>query len=190
MSRGRPRKQANRIATQRFGIVLDELKEHEKITQAKLAKRIHTSQQSISKLKRGEIELSVEHAKAIAEAFPQYRIEWLLGLDGFKTQEDLLAYQQEKAQAEAQDEKRRVASCFKLLAEQLGYQITESLLRDWEGPDWEHATFPPQSYSVTKPDGAVVRVPYVEMEAFRQEVLAFLGFKLDRLLQNQEKNRS
>ena len=182
MARGRPKKQVNGIATQRIGIVLDELKECRGITQAQFAKLIHTSQQSVSKLKRGETELSTEYARSIANEFPQYRAEWLLGLDDFKSQEDLRAH----LQAEARDKKNCVARSIELLAEQLGYQVTDDLMLDNESSDWEHPVYYPKSYFITKPDKSGVRVPRAAMRELQQEVLDFVDFKLGRIVKEQK----
>lgn len=85
---GRPKKQVNELSMFRFGMILDELKTEEGISQTEFGKRIHTTQQTVSKLRTGEIEVSSTHAQAVTRAFPQYRAEWLLGLDGYKSPEE------------------------------------------------------------------------------------------------------
>ena len=90
----------------RFGMVLDELKASKGISQTELAKRIFVTQQTVSKLKTGEIELGAEHAQNIANAFPQYRAEWLLGLDDYKSPFD--AAQARAAEWRARNDNRRM----------------------------------------------------------------------------------
>lgn len=90
----------------RFGKILDELKASKGISQTELAKRIYVRQQTVSKLKTGEIELSAVHAQNIANAFPQYRAEWLLGLDDYKSPFD--AAQARAAEWRARSDARRM----------------------------------------------------------------------------------
>ena len=103
---GRPKKQVNEVTVSRFGMLLDELKASQGVSQTELAKRIYVTQQTVSKLKTGEIELSAEHAQNIASAFPQYRAEWLLGLDDYKSPFD--AAQARAAEWRARHDTRRV----------------------------------------------------------------------------------
>ena len=90
----------------RFGMILDELKKDKGISQAEFGKRIHAAQQTVSKLKKGEIELSSTHAQAVAREFPQYRAEWLLGLDDYKSPFD--AAQARVAEWRARNDNRRM----------------------------------------------------------------------------------
>lgn len=59
--------------------------EAEKITQTELADRIHMTQQNISRIVQMKQPLTEETARLIIEAFPEYRIEWLLGYDDSMT---------------------------------------------------------------------------------------------------------
>ena len=59
--------------------------ETEKITQTELADRIHMTQQNISRVVQMKQPLTEETARLIIEAFPEYRIEWLLGYDDSMT---------------------------------------------------------------------------------------------------------
>lgn len=103
---GRPKKQVNEVSKVRFGMILDELKTDRGISQTEFGKRIHTAQQTVSKLRTGEIEVSSTHAQAVARAFPQYRAEWLLGLDDYKSPFD--AAQARAAEWRARNDNRRM----------------------------------------------------------------------------------
>lgn len=103
---GRPKKQVNEVSVSRFRVILDELKASKGISQTELAKRIYVTQQTVSKLKTGEIDLSSEHAQNIASAFPQYRAEWLLGLDDYKSPFD--ASQARAAEWRARSDTKRM----------------------------------------------------------------------------------
>lgn len=62
--------------------------ENEKITQKELADRIHMTQQNISRIVQMKQPLTEETARLIVEAFPGYRISWLLGYDDYMTESD------------------------------------------------------------------------------------------------------
>lgn len=120
---GRPKKQVNEVSRIRFGMILDELKESEGVSQTEFGKRIHAAQQTVSKLKTGEIEVSSTHAQAVAREFPQYRAEWLLGLDDYKSPFD--AAQARVAEWRARNDNRRM--------------VFDGLL---EMTDWAQVDFP------------------------------------------------
>lgn len=63
------------------------------LTQADFASRAYTSSSTITQIKTGKIGLSRDTAEAIIQAFPDYRIEWLLGFDDIKTHTEYDAYE-------------------------------------------------------------------------------------------------
>lgn len=123
MGRGRPKKQVNKEAIKRLSIILDELKESNGITQTDFGNAIYVQQQTVSKLKTGETDMSIEYAKLIAEAFPQYRAEWILGLDDFKTPESFRLHQE----ALIRHENDLLALGVGALSELCGYTLTATL---------------------------------------------------------------
>lgn len=125
---GRPKKQVDPVCAKRFGIILDELKRRRGISQTEFAKRLHMAQQNVSKLKNGKVVLSKEHAEDITKAFPEYRAEWLLGLDNFKTEEEYEAHLEKRSRAafgQALSEHFSLQASFRQLAELNGYTVTE-----------------------------------------------------------------
>ena len=125
---GRPKKQVDPVCAKRFGIILDELKHQRGISQTEFAKRLNMAQQNVSKLKNGKVVLSKEHAENITEAFPEYRAEWLLGLDDFKTREDNQDHLEEysrEALGQAMSERRSLRLGFLHLARLSGYTVIE-----------------------------------------------------------------
>ena len=76
----------NPIRADRVKIIL----ERENVTQAKLAELIFQTQQNISRIMQKKQPLTEETAKAIVAAFPEYRIEWLMGYDDIMTHADQL----------------------------------------------------------------------------------------------------
>lgn len=55
------------------------------ITQKELADKIHLSEKTVSSMVRGHSGVTRPTAEAIVCCFPEYRIEWLLGIDDVKT---------------------------------------------------------------------------------------------------------
>ena len=65
---------------------LKQLIGEQKITQNELSKMIFISPQTISKIVNGTASLTEPVAWSIIDKFPEYRIEWLLGIDDFPTE--------------------------------------------------------------------------------------------------------
>lgn len=59
------------------------------ITQKELADKIHLSEKTVSSMVRGHSGVTRPTAEAIVCCFPEYRIEWLLGIDDVKTKYDM-----------------------------------------------------------------------------------------------------
>ena len=64
--------------------------ELEGISQQDFAKRIPMTQQNVSRIVNQKVALTEETAKDIVEAFPKYRVEWLLGYEDNMTLDDKL----------------------------------------------------------------------------------------------------
>lgn len=62
-----------------------ELIEREGISQIDFGRRIHQTQQNVSRIINLKTALTEETALDIVAAFPEYRIEWLLGYDDART---------------------------------------------------------------------------------------------------------
>lgn len=80
----RSRRGINPLWAERLKTILKE----QKITQGELSVRIFLSQQQISKIKTGKAALTPAVAESICKEFPQYRVDWLLGYDDFKNDDD------------------------------------------------------------------------------------------------------
>lgn len=79
----RPKTEINPIRAERVKTLI----ERENITQQQFADRIFQSQQNVSRILNQKSALTEETARAIVTAFPNYRIEWLLGYDDAPTHE-------------------------------------------------------------------------------------------------------
>lgn len=60
---------------------LKELLTAENMTQYELSKKIYLSQQTISKIIQGKVNLTERNAEIIAWHFPAYSFDWLMGYD-------------------------------------------------------------------------------------------------------------
>ena len=67
---------------------IKELMRREKLSQAKLGKRLYKEQQNISRILKSA-KISEETIDCIVDAFPSYRKQWLLGYDDIPTVEEL-----------------------------------------------------------------------------------------------------
>ena len=193
---GRPKKQVDPVCAKRFGIILDELKHQRGISQTEFAKRLNMAQQNVSKLKNGKVVLSKEHAENITEAFPEYRAEWLLGLDDFKTREDYQDHLEEysrEALGQAMSERRSLRLGFLHLAKLKRYTVIEghsALLNNVRSgiPAEDDRETIKNSWYVRQND-EWARLSRDEMSRLQNEIADFVDFKLGRLLKERE-NRS
>lgn len=212
MGRGRPKKQVNILAVERLNIILDELKRSDGVTQTDFAGAIYTTQQNISKLKSGETDMSVDYARQIASAYPQYRAEWILGLDEFKTPESFRLHQE----AELRHENDLLALGVGALAELCGFTVAATL--GFETSDGKQFAFSEARHDsqaepdfdadeivervakaiasssgtweqaksvpmmIVSRDGRSVTVPRSEIDQLQEEIRDFVDFKLSRML--------
>lgn len=193
---GRPKKQVDPVCAKRFGIILDELKHQRGISQTEFAKRLNMAQQNVSKLKNGKVVLSKEHAENITEAFPEYRAEWLLGLDDFKTREDYQDHLEEysrEALGQAMSERRSLRLGFLHLARLSGYTVIEGRsalsnnVRSGIPAEDDHETIKNSWY--VRQSNEWARLSRDEMSRLQNEIADFVDFKLGRLLKERG-NRS
>lgn len=69
--------EANQVRAKR----LKEIMIREQLNQGEFAKRVGYTQQYISQIQKGKKQLSEAIARTVVRAFPDYRLEWLLGYD-------------------------------------------------------------------------------------------------------------
>lgn len=60
------------------------------VTATELAKRVHCTQQHLSRVVTGKSNLSYETASVIVKEFPGTRVGWLLGIDDCETDRDVI----------------------------------------------------------------------------------------------------
>lgn len=76
----RPKLEIKRTPQERVRRIL----KAEGLTQCEFSKKIGVSQQTISKIINGRINVSELFAQRINKSFPKYNVSWILGFDGTK----------------------------------------------------------------------------------------------------------
>lgn len=77
----RPKAEINAKRCERLKQIIRE----QGIKQTKLSEETGISQQAISAMVRGKANVTETTAEIMAEKFPQYSVEWLLGFTDYKT---------------------------------------------------------------------------------------------------------
>lgn len=137
-------------------------------------------QQDVSRISKRERKLKDDIARAVIEAFPQYRIEWLLALDDYPTAES-------KTVAEFNGLADSAFASTICLAREGGYSVelakpfNESQIRNGVLPfpvaiKGVHAGY------VFGKDGKTATVSLVELRAIENEIQSFFNYKIDGLM--------
>ena len=161
---------------------LKEILEETKTTQIHLSSLIHLSQQVISQIAQGNASLLPDRAKDIIALFPErhYRIEWLLGIDDYKTDADKIAALINKSRNEA--DLLFTGLCF--FASLNGFTITSPTekLNGTSTPDETVLQAFKDGYSVCKA-GKSVTLTIEEMNHLENDVCDYVEYRLNRWMQ-------
>ena len=170
---GRPRVEINVIR----GIRVKQLCEDQKISQQELSQTTGISQQNISLMINGKANVTESTAKILVREFPQYRFEWFMGYDDYKTIRDLTLslFQQARHEANMLDEG------FLFYATLNGYSI--------EYPDFSSSCHIEEAienikhgYTISKGDKSR-RLSLDELRDFENDICDYIGFRLDRFME-------
>lgn len=174
----RPKVEINPIR----GLRLKQICEEQKITQKQLSNVIHITQQSISSMVNGTATVTVETADLVTMAFPEYRKEWLLGLDDYKTEADV-----QRARAEQftqaidvmEYEGSLLYTGLCAFARLNGIEITPPKTRE-TGSLENYFRNIKAGYMIAK-GGQAISLSVEEMNRFENEVCDFVELKLKHL---------
>lgn len=171
----RPKGEINVERCKRFKTICDELD----ITQMELSERLHISQQTISGMVRGKANVTDQTAHRMIELFPEYRYEWLVAIDDFKTRGDYyLSLINDSGLKE---------SVVSVLAEMAGYSVTNVLeLYNRMGESKEkieELCVRGEHYMVEKDDAAAF-LDASEWVMFEKEIIDLVGIRLKYLLES------
>ncbi len=147
------------------------------LSQGELAERVNMKQSAISEMVNGKRTVTETTARAIVEEFPQYRFEWLMGYDDYKTLKDLnlAIYQQ------AQHEGNLLDIGFFYFAKLNGYAV--------EHPDFSKAHYVDEAldlinhgYRITKGDQSR-QLSINELRDLEIDICDYIGYRLDRYME-------
>lgn len=135
------------------------------VTQKELAEKLSYTPQHVSLVIKGERKLTDDAARRIAALFPPIRAEWLMGLDNFKTNAELI-----KAELASAVEELTTISKFLSLAAQ---RINLNLVRVQEN-----------SFQIVKEGGILANLSENDYISFSEEVLHYAEYLLSKFAQN------
>ena len=147
------------------------------LTQGKFADRLNMQQSAISEMVNNVRTVTETTARAIVQVFPQYRFEWLMGYDDYKTLMDLnlAIYQQ------AQHEGNLLDIGFFYFAKLNGYTV--------EHPDYSKALYVGEAlnlvnhgYRITKGDQSR-QLSINELRDLENDICDYIGYRLDRYME-------
>lgn len=165
----RPKSEINPVPGQRLKLILDE----QGISQSKLAKEIHLSQQTISRIIQGTASLTPQTAGLIIDLYPQYRASWLLGFDEQKTAADQLRNTFQTMQQES-DQLWNGLLCFAKL---------NNIEISFADPS-DAYTQAVRGYTITC-NGKSGHISIGDMNNLQNEISDFVKFKLQRIIDQQ-----
>lgn len=146
--------------------------EREGISQIDFANRIFQTQQNVSRIINLKTALTEETARDIVTAFPEYRIEWLLGYDDAMTTAEQFSNAIQTMNEEGELLHRGFMSFAKLsgfnvdVAPIAGNKTLEETFQNMK----EHCT-------ITR-DGKSVTLSLSELNAFENELCDYIEFRL------------
>lgn len=129
---------------------------------------------------KGRKKLSEKKAKNIIQKYPQYRLEWILGKDDYKTE-------QEKSFAELKEimsESKMKLLAFQTLAQLLGYYIylTDNPTNDVG----EMVEAVKRGYTIQYKGKEVGRIPIDRFNLLAQDILELTELRIKSFLREQE----
>lgn len=159
------------------GLRVKQLCEEQGINQTELSQRIYISQQKISEMINGKANVTETTARAIIKAFPQYRFEWLMGYDDFKTliELNLANYQRVKHEGELLD------IAFFYFAKLNGYTVEHPNFSSAHSVE-EAIGFVQHGYKIKK-EGQSRQLSLDELRDLENDICDYIGYRLDRYME-------
>lgn len=146
--------------------------EREGISQIDFANRIFQSQQNVSRIINLKTALTEETALDIVSAFPDYRIEWLLGYDDSMTNAEKFLNTVQKANEEG----LLLHKGFFSFAHLSGFKINVAPID--ESKTIEKALQNIKEYCTISRDGKSITFSVSELNAFENELCDYIEFRL------------
>jgi transcriptional regulator with XRE-family HTH domain len=170
---------------------LKELCIEEEITQAQLGREINYSQQTISKIVQGKAPLQPYIAEQIIEKFPSYRREWLLGLDDWKTEEEM----QEAIFRIAWGESEKEEDIFADFMFCLGFKFVPNPIPQWKceqdeqnACDFSEWMANPKSCNITNTKNVIAQCSLEDKNQLKNDIEDFARAWINRLCEKGKVN--
>lgn len=157
---------------------LKKLCEDERIKQKELSEKILLSPQTISKIINKKSSLTEDNAKRIIDLYPQYRFEWLMGYDPYKTTAELNI----AILSQAQQEGDKLLLGLQAFASLSGYEILIPLSASGSRDVMEIVEAINHGYSITHA-GKTVFISIDNMNRLQNEICDFVEFKLQKIVE-------
>ena len=178
----RPKTEINPIPGQRLKQIIDE----QEISQSDLSRKIHLSQQSISRMVKGLASVTDQTADLITDLFPQYRKSWLMGYDDLKTGSASLAAVFQDSQRENDLLMKGLISFATL--NQISISFTSPAFQEDQQSDSVENVLQwlKDGYTISR-EGRSAQLSLDEMNALQNEICDFVEFKLQRIIDRQNR---
>lgn len=165
----RPKTEINPVPGQRLKIILDE----QGISQSELSRKIHLSQQTISRMIQGTASVTPQTANQVILLFPQYRASWLMGYDDQKTGKESLQKFIQDSKDEADLLWHGLLSFAKLNRFDIQYSDPQNAY-----------TQAVRGYTISR-DGKSAHLSIGDMNALQNDICDFVEFKLQQVINKQ-----
>lgn len=178
----RPKTEINPIPGERLKMIIDE----QGISQSELSRKIHLSQQTISRMIKGLASVTDQTASQITELYPQYRKSWLMGYDEMKTGSDSLAAVFQKSKDESSQLMQGLISFASLNDFQISF-TSPAYQEDPHRDSIENVLkWIKDGYTISR-EGRSAQISLDEMNALQNEICDFVEFKLQRIIEKQNR---
>ena len=149
----------------------------EGLTQAKFAKEIHRTQQSVSRIINGKDPLTDDTVDGIIQKFPRYRRDWLLGYDPYMTQNELNVATLQKGMTEA-DLLDKGVKIFLTLS---GYDVAPAYESD--GTIEGIVKAETSGYVISR-DGQSIPLDILKFNQFANKINDYVDFELQHMIKS------
>lgn len=154
----------------------------EKLSQNELSRRTGIKQQRICEMVKDSDDfqnLTDVMAEEIIKAFPEYRIQWLLGYDDFMTHDMFDAYVLDAARAADPDNMASLSTIMRLLVNARGFSVSTDRMRAINAHKTASSKAVVDGCEITH-DGKTISIPTYAWDEIVNEVCDFAVFKLQR----------
>ena len=168
----RPHTEIKEIRCNRLKQILEETK----TTQKQLHEAINVSQQGISQMVNCKANVTSTTATAVIKLFPQYRLEWLMGFDDYKTNADVYV-----SRINSLDHTDKVVCA---LAELAGYNVYNIMHLNLDEEAQRNLLFKGAHYHICEANEPHKEafISFEEWSLLKEEIYETIGVKLKHLL--------